>query len=32
MRLTWRSRRLFKHPGLYIEVYGKWYRIFKART
>ena len=31
MRVTWRSRRLFKNPGLYLEVWGKWYWVLKAR-
>lgn len=30
MRLIWRSRRLFAHPGLYLRVMGKWYRLMKA--
>lgn len=30
MKLTWRSRRLFQHPGLYLQLWNKWYRVLKA--
>ena len=32
MRLSWRSRRIFKNASLYLEVWGKWYWVFKAKN
>lgn len=30
MRLVYRTPKLFHYPGLYLEVWGKWYRIMKV--
>lgn len=29
-RLCWRSRKLNRHPGLYLKLWGKWYRVIKV--
>lgn len=29
MKLAWRSPRFFRHGGLYLCVWGKWYLIFE---
>lgn len=28
MKLTYRTPKLFHHAGIYLQVWGKWYRIF----
>ena len=30
MKFAFRSPKLFKHGGLYLKVWGKWYRIYKV--
>lgn len=30
MTLTYRSAKLFLHPGLYLKVWGKWYLVWKV--
>lgn len=29
MKLVWRSPLFFKHGGLYLRVWGRWYRVFR---
>lgn len=30
MRITYRTPKLFHHAGIYLQVWGKWYRIFRV--
>ena len=30
MKLAYRSRRYFRHAGVWLEVWGKWYRVFRT--
>ena len=30
MKLAFRSQRFFAHAGLYLRLWGKWYRLLKA--
>lgn len=30
MKLAYRSPRFFKHGGLFLRLFGKWYRIIKV--
>ena len=30
MRIVYRTPKLFWHAGLYIEIWGKWYRVLKV--
>lgn len=30
MRLTYRSPLLNRHPGLYLRLWGRWYRIWRV--
>lgn len=29
MRFVFRSPRIFRHGGLYLQVWGRWYRVFR---
>lgn len=30
MKLTYRTPKLFHHAGVYPQVWGKWYRVFRV--
>lgn len=30
MRLVYRTPKLFAHAGVYLQVFGKWYRLIKV--
>lgn len=30
MKITYRTPKLFHHAGVYIHVFGKWYRVFRV--
>lgn len=32
MKLTYRTPKLFHHAGVYLQVWGKWYRVFRVGT
>jgi hypothetical protein len=29
MKITYRTHKLFRHAGIYLQVWGKWYRVFR---
>lgn len=30
MKITYRTPKLFAHAGVYLRVWGKWYRVFRV--
>lgn len=30
MKLAYRTPKLFHHAGIYLQVWGKWYRVFRV--
>lgn len=30
MKVAWRSPKIFRHGGVWLQVWGKWYRVFAA--
>lgn len=31
MKLTYRSPKLFKHGGVWLRLWGKWYRVYAVK-